>query len=822
MATKFRIIGTSDIYGKVTVNIGLAGYAGAVTEFDGAGRDWIELKIGSGSDIVNPILPGDVSINFYVTTNFATIELGQAEDYQYSIEILDLANELIWSGWVNPERYAERYTSLPYLVTVQGSDGLDGLKTASFTNLSGSNSLFDYLLQALAGTQLALPIFEAVNMYSNGMLSGNADSPLKQAKVDAKTFLAFGDDPNCAEVLESILRPLFCRIYQYRGWRIENIQAKSSSYIEREYSALGVYVGFTSFDPIIEMDTATSIFRGLINKSGSLSFNPALRNAEVYISTVESTGETTTGGFQTEADWIDATTLNSWTAVSGVLGITIERVIANYKGNLYAVKIPGKQLTRQPNYLESDAYALTVAGFDTIEIAFSHRFDYPAILIAGSRPVLFFQVIIETTLLSLPVTYYWTADGWSLNESFLRIETEKRRRWQDYAISIGSIPNDGNVKFRFYKLVKTGSADSTEIRLTGWKTNLRVEQPSNEKILLEGATTGAVTAYKGPSFQHYISDGLVQGVAGVMDVAGTLTTTWNRRGKTDNLNIRRLFLLQWLSMNGATSAVLSGDFFQRGEQITPLTVIKDKASISSRKYLAVSITMGLGSGLMRNVYREIFDADVVPTYFEENVDQPREGDYFIAPIRITVPGLSDGANLPNITFPEIVFPELNGDVSGETSNARLNPSAILNKKDLDTTGLTTSEIVFNAVKNEESGQEMTKISLETMRTLIAPASSVPIKEVFTYSGSNIFNLMNADPVVLFVTLQGQVLEEGGLFDWTVSGSQLTVTTPLVTGNEIGILYFTSVPELNSLRGNIDGGSPDSVYLSSQNIDGGTP
>ena len=99
---------------------------------------------------------------------------------------------------------------------------------------------------------------------------------------------------------------------------------------------------------------------------------------------------------------------------------------------------------------------------------------------------------------------------------------------------------------------------------------------------------------------------------------------------------------------------------------------------------------------------------------------------------------------------------------------------------------------------------------------------VPIRQVFVYSVTNVFSLSYSNPTAIYVSLNGQVLEQGGLYDWTISGTSLTVTTPLRAGDEISILYYTALPTVTNYGRNIDGGAPDSVYLAIQNVDGGTP
>ena len=146
LATKFQIVGTSDIYGKVTVNIQLDGYVGAIIPLEGVGRNWIELKIGDNSnDISNPILAGKLTFSFYVLEDFETTEIGRSQANTYYVEVLDDSNDQIWAGWALPEEYKEAYHNTPYVATVVASDGLDELKNANFPLQDGKADLFTHL-----------------------------------------------------------------------------------------------------------------------------------------------------------------------------------------------------------------------------------------------------------------------------------------------------------------------------------------------------------------------------------------------------------------------------------------------------------------------------------------------------------------------------------------------------------------------------------------------------------------------------------------------------------------------------------------------------
>lgn len=739
LATKFRVQGTSDVFGQITVNIQLNDYAGSIIDLDGAGRDWIRLKIGdNSSEMSSPILAGKLTFSFYVTDDFQTTEIGKSEVYTYYVEVLDENLDQIWAGWAMPEEYTEAYHNTPYVATVVASDGLQELKNVSYPLQDGKATLFTHLQNCLISTFVNNNIFESVNIYSNGMNSTASDSPFKQAQVTYNSFRSISETPKAYEVLSSLLVPFFARIYQYRGWRIENILEKRSSYVVREYDITGTFVGQSTFNPLVKFDTNYGTFKAFIQKSGQLSIRPALNNAEVYFNTVEPVEPTTTGGFQDADDWVSTTELDKWTVVAGggANQISIEQVPSSFDGNEFAVKIPGRKTSLElTDYIESDPVNIATADYESINVDFAHYANYPSVVLLGSKPILYFEIVFTET--SSGDVYNWSGSEWVLiplgqPRKRLRIDFNDRMKWRRYSAVIDRVPSTGNIKFRFYKLIKSGTTGVTELRLTAWKTNLIVSQPTNAALLLEAGTTNIFTQYKGPSFPHIISDGTVLNAAGVMDVANTLTATWARRGVTESLNIRRLFLTQWLSFNSRPTEILSGVIHQKGELITPMSVVKDKDAVSSTRYVMQSYEISLGTGIGSASYREIVMEDANINAFQEFLDSIRLGDFFAATVNYNIfiggaPGLSPGANPNQI---DLNF-NLNGDVKGGLNQAEITPAAIQNKARLDTTGLTANDIVIGAVKDSPDQENMTNLRLSDLSSFISGSN-------WTLVGSDIY------------------------------------------------------------------------------------
>lgn len=85
------------------------------------------------------------------------------------------------------------------------------------------------------------------------------------------------------------------------------------------------------------------------------------------------------------------------------------------------------------------------------------------------------------------------------------------------------------------------------------------------------------------------------------------------------------------------------------------------------------------------------------------------------------------------------------------------------------------------------------------------------RDKFTYSGSNVFSITRNTANAVQVFLNGQKLEFTD--DWSISGTNVTVNTPLITGDEISVEYFYSTPDVVSSNLN---GTGTATYLAKWN------
>jgi hypothetical protein len=720
---KYIIQSTSDYFGKIDLIITANNYSGDVIELDAAGRDWIKLSIGGNSeDIGDVVLPSTLEFKFYVKDDFKTIEFGNSEPLSYRVEVRradpsGVGFRIIWRGWINPELYSEDYQNTPYVAYVNASCGLEYLKNIKYDLVGVKKSLLEQIIYCLEQVQNNNNIFESINIYDTLMANGDNDSPLVQAKVNNSTYFDIGDDVSCYDVLTAILRPFFARIYLYEGWRIENIDGKKSSYVVRRYSYQGsgmIYTFLFSFifDPLKELDNSPSGFKSFINKSGNLQFKPSINNTEIYFKTSQPDGNLILRGFSNEDDWLNNTTPKDWIRVNNIPTSKFE---INLSNNQYAVRILGKNSSFENNqYIESKKLELNKDNFQNLNIGFKYFMNYPAIILLGSKPILYVEVYLVSSE-SSSIFYY--NNGWSNLPKPMRIDATGRLFYFNWSVNIDTIPESGDLYIRIHRLVKKGDTGNTELRITEFTANLSVGEMPTNLVLKEIGSSGIQTNYIGPSFEHYISDGQVVDRNGVLDVGNVLTSSWSRRGKTDNLNIRRLYILQWLSMLQKPTSVLSGTVLIKNEEINPLSVIKDKDSVRDTRYIMTSWNVSLSTGIGDVSYRELPLTDANVGFTVEQVTQDEIKDlYPDFTIRDGI-GFNTGTgsgSTTNNTATTINVTPLNGDVSGEISTAILNPSAIVNKETIPLTGQLSSRIVLNAVEDSEDQENMTKTTVKDL------------------------------------------------------------------------------------------------------------
>jgi hypothetical protein len=166
--------------------------------------------------------------------------------------------DLKWIGYLLAANYSEIYGPTPYQVTIVATDGLADLKKESFVDSAGNKFRDDIvtmkaIVEILRKTDLGLNIISAVNRLEESMTS----NALVESKFDASTFLADNEDQtpeDCFTVLEQIIKPFGCRIYQKNAkWIIQTIEEAVHEFEYQEYNAEGVLISDGTINDFLEI-----------------------------------------------------------------------------------------------------------------------------------------------------------------------------------------------------------------------------------------------------------------------------------------------------------------------------------------------------------------------------------------------------------------------------------------------------------------------------------------------------------------------------------------------------------------------------------------
>lgn len=184
-------------------------------------------------------------------------ELYLAEPNTYKI-IVEIAGEVVFQGFIDNEFYIESFLPAPFEISLTATDGLKRLDIFEPEFLEDENyvSLITVLAECLKLTGLSLDILIKCTLCAENMniMSSNVKDHSKQSntlfdktQVSKRAF----DDMDTKEVLETILMPFNCKIYQDgEVWRVDRLDDKfveansNKKYIKYDYN--GEYVGISS------------------------------------------------------------------------------------------------------------------------------------------------------------------------------------------------------------------------------------------------------------------------------------------------------------------------------------------------------------------------------------------------------------------------------------------------------------------------------------------------------------------------------------------------------------------------------------------------
>lgn len=216
----------------------------------------MELELGPDAVVVtrpkkkitDPIFSMGATIQVWCNKDFEYTSLFATPEQTNQV-VIGCDGQVLFRGWVEPNLYEEEFMAPPYLITIPAADGLASLENYYPEGMAGTGlvSLLDIIRNCLRCTGMNLPINIACGLNTGG----NEDNRLfEKTFVEKDSLRSFKDGvyeyDNAQKLLEDVLKPFSCRIYQSGGeWHIERIKDRvpeTVSWIRYEGSGPGIKV----------------------------------------------------------------------------------------------------------------------------------------------------------------------------------------------------------------------------------------------------------------------------------------------------------------------------------------------------------------------------------------------------------------------------------------------------------------------------------------------------------------------------------------------------------------------------------------------------
>ena len=230
------------------------GYAGAVTEVEGAGNPF-SMTFDTPSDFkIDPINGSYAKIRLMTQTDFEFVNLYTNSNRKYKV-IYNVDGSLYWTGFILPDQYQEQYKGPPYVNEFIAADQLGFLKVIAWDREDVETEITT-LGAILAKTNLDLDLWEGLNIYEDAHSSTTADSPLDQTYINAKVF----DGKTYYDALYGLLFKYAGVILQDRGkwfiWRPEDATASFTRRLWTYSAGVFTYDSNESHNPIVSTTSA--------------------------------------------------------------------------------------------------------------------------------------------------------------------------------------------------------------------------------------------------------------------------------------------------------------------------------------------------------------------------------------------------------------------------------------------------------------------------------------------------------------------------------------------------------------------------------------
>jgi hypothetical protein len=534
-----------------SVRIYKKGYTGSSTSVSG----YAVLNYGSVNNNLDAVRGNGLDLSLNATTDLTLEDLYTEDENSFSVKMYR-KNKLLFDGFLKPDGVYQSFVQDQWILNLSCVDGLGLLQDLAFVQSNGlqwigKQRAIDVIYNCLQRTELQMNINTSVNIYYNGLTPSDTLDPLHEVHVSVNRFVKDDNDTimNCNEVLTSILNLFNAVICQNNGqWYIykpNEIYANSivkfrqysetnNTYIKLNTINLGFNLGsqvnnyyphHSGGNQQIQIKGSVSAVR-LNYKYGfvkSLNANPNLTHTEkVY---------------------------PGWTVINDAY-VIIDPL--KTQGLISAVVIPSGMFPTVYPIMYSDDVAL-IAG-DTIKVALRGT-------LTGSSQQANAKFRVTLTQSSGAVSYMRLNGTWSATEEFIVLGMNPNF---DITIQSQALPASGDISLTIFQALQTFSGtgnyeltfadvqNSATASSAGAVGEFHSVQRQNRPSSISKDT---ITIYNGDS-PSLIYEGAIY-----EDDDTVPTSTWFRKGKTENKPILQIAVEDILRAQQKPQKVFSGDIY---------------------------------------------------------------------------------------------------------------------------------------------------------------------------------------------------------------------------------------------------------------------
>ena len=506
----------------------------------------------------------------YIKGNGLTIDILADEN----INFLDLYSEtdrfwkttytrnsiVLFNGFLKPDGLFQSFVQDRYIISLDCVDGLSYLKDLSYVDSGGfpfvgNQSLLEIIVNCLKRTEIALNINISLDFFYSGL--AETESVAENVFFDTQRFVKDDNDTimNCDEVLKSVLTPYNAVITQYNNeWYIY----KPINFVNN--SSLDFFCYDSDGNALTPSEKTLNI--DLLLGSQINGFYPHHSGANQQISLKNGIGAFRVnykyGFVKSLVDNIylehNGSTIDDWNINS------FSNINLGSEG--FGVVFTFSTFTSSVLNLTSDL--ITITSSDSLDITIK----YDTIQSPPSSNDVFsffrYKIILDT---GSTVYYYSSSNTWTTFNTFLQADSDLEGTSSIIKQTIFAPPENGDLRVEIYTPTTTviGPGPTTsriflnEVSFAPINTannNLKGEFHTFQRTDKPPVKINSVKEV----FNGDTPSELYVGVIYKSDGA-TPTQTWNRKGKTESLEILRLMGLETMLIQQKPAIIFSGDVY---------------------------------------------------------------------------------------------------------------------------------------------------------------------------------------------------------------------------------------------------------------------